>query len=219
MLPEVYTDTVACIYTVDGKFKGMLTPECLNILRKAFDKAKRSSLHDHVQPPPISFASELVGLVARKDISASKLTFKKIKDSFARILPSHITAAFQKWALVTKEKMASPLDYDPKFPHYWSEHPRENVFGANTNAFSFQFSGFSIFHPIYHENTMLLATRHAIYFAAVSIEETATIMLLPSWNKDMTTNPYASLCRKYLHMCKFLGTIPSNQLQYAKVPF
>ena len=24
---------------------------------------------------------------------------------------------------------------------------------------------------------------------------------------------------KYPHMCKFLGTIPSNQLQYAKVPF
>ena len=44
-------------------------------------------------------------------------------------------------------------------------------------------------------------------------------MLLPSWNKDMTTNPHASLCRKYPHMCKFLVTIPSNQLQYAKVPF
>ena len=39
--------------------------------------------------------------------------------------------AFQKWALVTKEKMASPLDHDPKFPHYWSEHPRDKVFGAN----------------------------------------------------------------------------------------
>jgi hypothetical protein len=65
---------------------------------------------------------------------------------------------------------------------------------------------------------MLLATRHAIYSAAVSTEETATFMLLPSWNKDMTTNPYASLCREYPHMCKFLGTIPSNQLQYANSP-
>jgi len=115
--------------------------------------------------------------------------------------------------------MASPLDFDPEFPHYWSEHPRDRVFGANTNAFSSRFSGFSICHPIYHENTMLLATRHAICSAAVSTEETATFMLLPSWNKNMTTNPYASLCRKYPHMCKFLGTIPSNQLQYAKVPF
>ena len=103
MLPEVYTDTVACIYNVDGKCKGMLTPKRLNILQKAFNRAKCSGLHDHVQPPLMSFASELVGLIARKDISASKHTNKQIKDSFARILPSHITAAFQKWALVTKE--------------------------------------------------------------------------------------------------------------------
>ena len=77
--------------------------------------------------------------------------------------------------------------------HYWSEHPRDKVFGANTNAFSSRFSGFSICHPIYHENIMLLATRPAIYSAAVSTEETATFMLLPSWNTDMTTTPFASL--------------------------
>ena len=104
MLPEVYTDTVACTYNVDGRCKGMLTPERLNILRKAFDRAKHSGLHDHVQPLPISFASEVVGLIARKDISDSKHTNKKIKDSFARILPSHINTAFQKWALVTKDE-------------------------------------------------------------------------------------------------------------------
>jgi hypothetical protein len=165
----------------------MLTPERHNILRKAFDRAKCSGLHDYVRPPPISFASELVGLIARKDTSASKYTNKKIL--FSRILPSHITAAFQKWALVTKEKMASPLDHDPKFPHYWSEHPRDKIFGANSNAFSSRFSGFSICHPIHHKNTMLLATRHSIYPAAVSTEETATFIVLPTWNKNITTNP------------------------------
>jgi hypothetical protein len=67
---------------------------------------------------------------------------------------------------------------------------------------------------------MLLATRDDICSAAVSTEETATFMLLLFWNRKMTTNPYASLiCRKYPHMCKFLGTIPSDQLQYVKVPF
>jgi hypothetical protein len=40
MLPEVHNDTVACIYNVDGKCRGMLTPERLNILRKAFDQGK-----------------------------------------------------------------------------------------------------------------------------------------------------------------------------------
>ena len=116
--------------------------------------------------------------------------------------------------------MASPLDHDPNsLITGASEHPRDKVFGANTNAFSSRFSGFSICHPNNHENTMLLATRHAIYSAAVSTEETATFMLLPSWNKKTTTKPYASLCRKYPHMCKILSTIPSGQLQYAKVPF
>jgi len=99
MHPEVYTDTVACTYNVDGKCKGMLTPERLHILQKAYDKAKCSGLHGHIKPPPISFASELIGLISRKDISTSKHTNIIIKDSFSRILPSHITAAFQKWAL------------------------------------------------------------------------------------------------------------------------
>ena len=44
-------------------------------------------------------------------------------------------------------------------------------------------------------------------------------MFLPSWNKRMTTNSYASLHRRSLHICKFLGSIPSDQLQYAEVPF
>jgi hypothetical protein len=128
-----------------------------------------------------SFASELVGIIARKDTSASKNTNKKTKTlSHGYSPPSHITAAFQKWALVTKDKVASHLDHDPKIPHYWSEHPRGKVFGANTNAFSSRFSGFFICHPIYDENMMLLATRHAIYSAAVGTEETATFMLPPS---------------------------------------
>jgi len=32
IIPEVYTATVACIYNVDGKCKGLLTAERLNIL-------------------------------------------------------------------------------------------------------------------------------------------------------------------------------------------
>ena len=47
---------------------------------------------------------------------------------------------------------------------------------------------------------------------------TATFMLLPSWNKKMTTSPYASLCRKCPHISNFLGTIPSDQLHMQKCP-
>ena len=40
MHPEVDTATGACICNVDGKFNGTLTPERLNLLRRAFEKTK-----------------------------------------------------------------------------------------------------------------------------------------------------------------------------------
>jgi hypothetical protein len=55
----VYTATVACIYNVDGKCKGMLTPERLNILQRAFKKAKYSGLHDSIHPPPMNLHKNL----------------------------------------------------------------------------------------------------------------------------------------------------------------
>ena len=74
---SVYDMHIGLVNLLLNACKGMLTPKRLNILRKAFDRAKCSGLHYHVQPPPISFASKLVGLIARKDTSDSKLTNKK----------------------------------------------------------------------------------------------------------------------------------------------
>jgi len=176
----------SCLYLqCRRKCNGMLTPERLSILRKAFDRAKCNGLHDHFQPPPISFASKLVGLTARKDTSAFKHTNKKIKDYFARILPSHITVAFQKWALVTREEMASPLNHDPKFdsPITGVSTQGTKCLGQTPTPSPPDSLGSPFAIPFIMKTTcMLLATRHAIYSAAVSTEETATFMLLPSWN-------------------------------------
>ena len=48
MLLEVYIAIVACIYKVHRKCNGMLTPERLNILQSAFEKAKYSGLHNNI---------------------------------------------------------------------------------------------------------------------------------------------------------------------------
>ena len=96
----------------------MMTPERLSILHNAFHKAKLAGLHDSIRPTPRSFASELLGLFTRKKQLESKYKSKKIKDSYSRTLPPHIYHAFQTWALATQEKMASPLDNNPKFSHY-----------------------------------------------------------------------------------------------------
>jgi len=115
VLPEVYTDTVACNYNVDGKYKGMLTPERLHILQKAFDKAKCSGLHDYVQPPPISFASELVGLIARKDTSASKYTNKK-KTILHGYSPPTSPPPFKSGPCSLKKKWHPPSTMTPNSP-------------------------------------------------------------------------------------------------------
>eukprot|EP00983_Pelagomonas_calceolata_P009527 308252-Pelagomonas_calceolata.AAC.1 len=56
--------------------------------------------------------------------------------------------------------MASPLDYNAHYHHYWRSDPRDILFGAHYNSFSSRFSGISICHPNYDEKAMKLALRH-----------------------------------------------------------
>ena len=60
--------------------------------------------------------------------------------------------------MVSKEKMASALDFDPGNSSYWSKCHRDIVFGANYNASATKFTGFSICHPVYddYDDTKML---------------------------------------------------------------
>ncbi len=69
--------------------------------------------------------------------------------------------------------MASPLDYNPSYPHFWSADLRDALFGAHLNSLSSQFTGFSVCHSIYNDHTMHLSFRHAMYSAILSTEATA----------------------------------------------
>eukprot|EP00983_Pelagomonas_calceolata_P021828 684441-Pelagomonas_calceolata.AAC.1 len=105
-------------------------------------------------PPPASFASEILGLLAHKDKFKDNYQSKKIKNSYSRTLPPHIHSAFQKWVRVTQEKMTSPLNYKAHYHHYWSSDPRYILFGAHYKSLSSRFSGMSICHPIYDKKAM-----------------------------------------------------------------
>ena len=145
ILPEVYTATVACIYDVDGKCKGILTPERLIILLRAFKKAN-NGLHDNIHLPLLSLAPLLVGLITRKILLPSNIQAKRLELISTDASPPHYHRP-TKMGLVTKEKMASPLDHDPTLPQYWSEHLRDEAFKAHCNAFSSRFTGFSVYLP------------------------------------------------------------------------
>ncbi len=157
----------------------MMRPERLDILHIAFHTVKLKGLHNNITPTPKSFASELLGLLSRKTKLERKYHSKKIKNSYSRALPNHVHTALQKWALVTQEKMAFPLDFNTSYSHYWSADSRDALFGVHLNSLSSQFTGFSVCHPIYDEHTMNLSLRHAIYSAILSTEAIATSMFLP----------------------------------------
>eukprot|EP00983_Pelagomonas_calceolata_P063515 1147762-Pelagomonas_calceolata.AAC.1 len=80
-----------------------------------------------------------------------------------------------------QEKVASPLDHDPQYQHYWSTDPRGTISGAYHDSFSSRFPGFSVCYPIYGEDAMTEALRHAFYSAILNTEATVAFMFLPVW--------------------------------------
>ncbi len=105
----------------------MLTPERLQILHQKYNEAKSTGLHQDVGFPLPSFASELVGLFvckarATEQFDRQKKTTPSIVSSLPMSKqPSNIAQ------LVTQEKIASPLDFNPDLPHYRSSRPRDTI--------------------------------------------------------------------------------------------
>ena len=135
-------------------------------------------------------------------------------ESYSRILPKHIRAALQQCAMVSKEKMACALDFDPGYSSYWSERHHDIVFGANYNAFATKFTGFSICHPVYNDTQMLKCVQHSLQSAICSELPTATFLFLPNW-ENKRINAYGSLVHDNPKYCTTLGFIPKIKLTFA----
>jgi hypothetical protein len=159
-----------------------MTPEHFHLLRKRFHEAQKNGLHKDRSSPVQSLASEIAGLL--QDHQARLKTPKaspRTLETYSRILPQQISAALQQCVMVSKEKMASALDFDPGNSSYWSERHRDIVFGANYNAFATKFTGFSICHPVYDDTKMLKCVQHSLRSAMCSELPTATFLVLPNW--------------------------------------
>jgi len=56
-----------------------------------------------------------------KGMSSLSNISKKAKVSNTYCTPRHITTSLQKWALVTKQKFASPIEFAPSYQADWSD--------------------------------------------------------------------------------------------------
>jgi hypothetical protein len=116
--------------------------------------------------------------------------------------------------MVSKEKTASALDFDPGKSSYWSKRHRDIVFGANYNAFATKFTGVSICHPVYDDTKMLKCVQHSQRSATCSELPTATFLFLLNW-ENKSINAYRALVQDNPKYCTTLGFIPKTQLTYA----
>ena len=121
--------------------------------------------------------------------------------------------------MLTQEKMASPLEHNPNYLHYWSKGPqdKEGLWRHSQCPIS-KFTGFSMCHPIFDDQVIHNALKHAIYSVITSTNATATFMFLPCWNGIMNLQPYSKLLTTYQHLCYTLGYIPASNLTYATPP-
>ena len=133
---------------------------------------------------------------------------------YSCILPQHISAALQQWAMVSKEKMTCALEFEPGCSSYWSGRFRDIVIGANYNAFATKFTGFSACHPVYNDTKMLKWVQHSLPSATCSKLPTVTFQVLSNWENKIimptehrceitqNTAPRLASSQDKTHICK-----------------
>jgi len=67
--------------------------------------------------------------------------------------------------------MASPLNHNPKYHNYWTKETHDRFFEAIPDALSSKCYIFSVGHPVYDDQIMNRALRHAMYSAMANKTE------------------------------------------------
>ena len=107
-LPEM-----TCVYGIDGKYSGTITPQRLSILLDAYNSARHRGAHTLRNPPEQDLATEIQGLLHQLPRLSMTGNITKAECSPYRALPSLYMTAFHKHALAghkRKNGLASELD-------------------------------------------------------------------------------------------------------------
>ena len=155
--------------------------------------------------PVQCLASEIAGLLQDhqtrlKTPKASQLKFTRLLLPYPTLLPPPTPTHQCGTAMVSKEKMASALDFDPGNSSYYSKRHRDIDFGARYNAIATKFTGFSICHPVYDDTKMLKCVQHSLRSARWSELPTAIFVFLLNW-ENKSINAYRALVRDNPKYC------------------
>ncbi|NCB23728.1 MAG: hypothetical protein EOM56_13025 [Deltaproteobacteria bacterium] len=107
------------------------------------------------------------------------------------------------WLRTTKERHTSPLSFHPAHEQYWSEHTRDQVFGAHVSSYGYKYTGYSVSHPPQTEKEMEKAVRHALHSATSTTAPVATLLVLTG----KQCNAYLRWVHTHTTYCTHLATI------------
>ena len=134
------TDTteMACIYTPDGKCRHQITVERAAILWAQYTNCMENKPRLAKRLKAGTFAEEMYKLMLRYEDNSviDKQEGKRVKIVNHWATPRKVYEVLQAHAGVTKERYASPLNFNPAMDMYWSVHKRDVLFGAKHDTYA-----------------------------------------------------------------------------------
>lgn len=177
---QVTNKELYCIYGPDGRCEHMIAPAVVARLKHAFEYMQARHPGVLAAHKAGTFVEELRRLAIRyrplPGTTACKLRHWQ--------LPEKLKTAIMHKAKITKERFASPLSSHPCTQAYWSEHKRDQVFGANHDAYSTRWTGASMAVPPMEVHVATQALDWAIRSAKTTTDCTLTLLILPTFYAD-----------------------------------
>ena len=107
----------------------------LVILKQRYDAAGTAGRHASMSPLPASFETEMVDLITRYKPKHKPHREWRLLVTIEDTLSRHFSTQ--------KHRFSSPLTVPDANSQYWTEHGRDQVFGAQTGTYDHQWTGFS----------------------------------------------------------------------------
>ena len=215
---QMWIKTLACIYTPDGKCRYTLTPERTAILYQQYCHSTRHKPNVMRKLKAGTFPQELYALMCRyrdgaqiKDHKAIRKV--QIKNHWAT--PPEVYEALRQLTDITKERFASPLNYNPTFTMYWSAHKRDQIFGAKWDSYRYMWTGGSVHNPEYEDEDLNKNMATAIAAARNTTAPVFGIHILPAWS-DANRTAYLAWLQHFPENCMHLLQIPRKHFRFQK---
>ena len=212
--PAVFaTNGTAYVYSRDGCLCGCFPEERLQHLWQRF--SNHSTRPDLIRTlRPESFEAELVLLLKRYRSHSSHDVGGKVDLKNHWAVPKDIMRALRAVTSFSTELFASPLNVSPSTVEYFSVFTRDQLFGAQLDAYSHQWMGSVELNPEYEAPDMAKALRWALASASTTDTAFLALAILPAWE----SHPHASELRSNPNI-HILSTIPTGTFSFRRATY